>query len=141
MTQQDRSPQQTSIDTASIASQLVNVERVHINVSQEVIITTEDKVRLCLSEHLKRMEKKRGWIAPLGILMAIVLTLVTTTFKEFGLSAATWQAIFIVGAVLSGVWLVWSIREAQRSQKIEDIVAELKKDSRLKGISGQGAGT
>jgi hypothetical protein len=89
---------------------MVNVSDVHINVSQNLIITTEDKLRLCLSEHLKRMERKNSWITPLGILIAILVTLVTSTFKDVGLSADTWRAIFIIAGVLSLGWLIWSIK-------------------------------
>jgi hypothetical protein len=45
-----RPPAEVEIDTSSLTNQLVNVSSVSLNVSQNVIITTEDKVRLCLSE-------------------------------------------------------------------------------------------
>jgi hypothetical protein len=115
------------IDTELLRNIMVNVSDVHINVSQNLIITTEDKLRLCLSEHLKRMERKNSWITPLGILIAILVTLVTSTFKDVGLSADTWRAIFIIAGVLSLGWLIWSIKEAWKSEKIEDIVEELKR--------------
>jgi hypothetical protein len=132
MNEQTRPPEKAKIDTEFLASQLVNVAEVHLNVSQELIITTEDKVRICLSEHLKRMEKKHGWIAPLGIFIAIVVTFVTSTFKDIGLDAATWRAIFILAGIISFGWLVWSVKEAWRSEKLEDIVGELKKGSQIK---------
>lgn len=121
-------PAQAIINTKSLANQMVDISKVYLNVSQEVIITTEDKVRLCLSEYIKRIEKKRGWIAPLGILVAIILTFVTSTFdKTFGLEAALWKAFFIFGGLLSFGWLIFSIIQACRSKKIEDIVVELKR--------------
>jgi len=130
--EQIKPPEKVKIDTESLANQLVNVSEVYLNVSQEVIITTEDKVHLCLSKYLKRIEKKRSWITPLGILVAIVLTLVTSTFNDIGLDAPTWRAIFILGGIISLGWLVRSIKEALQSQKIEDIVGELKKGSQTK---------
>jgi hypothetical protein len=132
MNEQTSPPEKTKIDTEFIMSQLVDVSDVHLNVSQEVIITTEDKIRIALSEHLKRMEKKRGWIAPFGIFIAIVVTLVTTTFKDIGLDAATWQAIFIIVGIISFGWFVGSIKGAWQSEKLEDIVGELKKGSQVK---------
>jgi hypothetical protein len=127
MNEQVRPPETTKIDTESLANQLVNVSEVHINVSQEVVITTEDKIRLCLSEHLKQVERKRSWIAPLGITVTIVVKLVTSTFNNIGFDAATWRAMFIIGGIISFGWLVWSIKEAWQSEKLEDIVSELKK--------------
>ena len=112
---------QSTIDTGSIES-LVNVSEVHLNVSQEVIVTTEDKMRLCLSEHLKRMEKRKSWVAPLGILGAIVVTLVTSTFKDMGLDAATWKAVFIITGLISLCWLIHSVKESWNSEKMEDII-------------------
>jgi hypothetical protein len=78
------------------------------------------------------MEKKRGWIAPFGIFIAIVVTLVTTTFKDIGLDAATWQAIFIIVGIISFGWFVGSIKGALQSENLEEIVHELKKGSQVK---------
>jgi len=86
------------------------------------------------------MERRRSWIAPLGIVVTIVVTIVTSTFKDVGLSADTWYAIFIIVGFLSFVWLVWSIKEVLKSEKIEDIVEELKKGSRSKSKTGEVAG-
>ena len=122
-------PQKSDINIGS-TEDLVVVSQVHLmNLPQEVITTTEDKVRLCLSEHLKRMEKKRGWFTPLGILVALIATLITTNFKDAGLDAATWKAFFIIATVLSFGWLIYSVIKALRSEKIEDIIGELKKHS------------
>ena len=111
---------------------LVNVSDVHFNVSQEVIITTEDKIRLSLSKQLKKMEKKRSWITPLSMLISFTLILITAGFKDAGLDAATWRAIFIIADVASFVWLIYSIKDALSSVKIEDVIDGLKKDYKTK---------
>lgn len=126
---EQRPPAEIRIDNEFLGSQLVNVSHVYVNVSQAVIITTEDKLRLCLSDHLGQMEKKRSWIAPLGILVAIVLTLVTATFRKVGLSAATWQSIFIIAAVLVFGWLLLSAKKACEAEEIKDVVERIKEDS------------
>ena len=108
---------------------LVDKYKVYKNTAQEIIITTEDKVRLCLAKYKNRLEKRKGWIAPLGILIAIILALVTATFKDYGLESDVWTAIFIISAVLSFAWLVWSIFSARRSVNEEDVIAELKQGS------------
>jgi hypothetical protein len=109
---------------------LVHVSEVHMNVSQELIVTTEDKIRLSLNEHLKKMEKKKGWITPLGMLISFTLILITAGFKDTGLDAATWKAVFIIADVIAFGWLVYAIKESLSSVKIEDIIDELKKDYR-----------
>lgn len=129
---EQKSPPETRVDTRAITNQLVEVSTVNFNLSQEIIVTTKDKVENVLLRHLERMESRRCWIAPLGVLITILFTLITSTFKDYGLSADTWRAIFIVVGGLSFVWFLWSIREAMKSEKIEDIVEELRQDSSLK---------
>ncbi len=125
----NQTPQQTNIYSGSIQG-LVQISEVHFNVAQEVIVTTEDKIKLCLSEHIKTLEKKKSWIAPLGILITIIVTLTTTIFKTMWLEAATWKAIFIIGAVISGIWLIIAVVQAWNSISINDIVHQLKTDSK-----------
>jgi len=116
----------SEIEVEPITQRLARESRVHWNVAQEVITITEDKLKLCLSQYLKRAEKKRGWATPLGILLPIVLTLVTTTFKDFGLDAATWRAMFIIGGLLTFFWLVKSLSDALRALDMNDLVRQLK---------------
>lgn len=129
MNEQIKASSELQIDTAPF-EKLVNVSDIHLNVSQKMIITTEDKVRLCLLEHLNQIGRKGSWIAPLGIFIAIVTTLVTSSFKEkvLLLSADTWRAIFVIMGVLSFAWLIYASIRALRSKKI-DFVEELKKGS------------
>ena len=133
MNEQNRPPEKIKIDPQFLEKQTVNipVSGVHTNVAQELIVITEDKVHLCLSKYLKRI-RKGSWIAPLCILITIVGTLVTSSFKDtLSLSANTWLAFFIFGGLLCFVWLVCSIIQTLKSKKeediIEDIVAELKR--------------
>lgn len=127
MNEERRPPQQANIDISSIMLQLATYSEVYLNLPQAAIITTEDKILVCLSKHLRRMERKRSWMTPLGIFVAIAATFVTSTFKDFGLDAAYWYAIFFFGALLSLGWLVVSVIAAFKSGKPEDIVDELKK--------------
>jgi hypothetical protein len=132
MNNDKKPPQQTNINIGGIEG-LVDVSEVHLNVSQEVIVTTEDKIRLCLSEHLGKMEKRKSWITPLGILLTIIVTLSTSNFIDKLFKAATWQAVFVIAGVISLIWLIYAIKDALKSEKVEDIVAELKKDSKSIG--------
>src|SRR5215470_4681281 len=83
------------------------IQRVDTNVTQQIIVTTADKARLCLIESLHRMERRRAWIAPAGILVTLVVVFPTTTFQDFiGLSKEYWRAIFSVATVATFIWLV-----------------------------------
>ncbi len=63
--------------------QCLSAEKLHINVDQTVIVTTEDKLELCLNKHLKKAERKTTWFAPGGIFLAVLATLLTTSFNNF----------------------------------------------------------
>ncbi|MGD1120248.1 MAG: hypothetical protein ABR886_12340 [Dehalococcoidales bacterium] len=96
---------------------------------QDVITTTEDKVRLTLSDYLKKMEKKKAWLTPMGLLISFTLTLMMSGFKNFGLSADTWKAIFIIGDIIFFIWLVYAVIQSFQSVKMDDVITELKKHS------------
>lgn len=116
-------------DDHGINKELIKDLKVHTNLAQDIVVTTEDKIRICLMNHLNKIEKKNSWIAPAGILVTIIIALLTTTFKNFYLSADTWVAIFIIGAGLSCVWLISCLRYIFISVKIDDVIEELKKGS------------
>jgi len=122
-------PQEARINIGS-TKDLETVSELYLtSLPQDVITTTEDKVRLTLADYLKKMEKKKSWLTPLGLMISFTLTLMTSSFKDLGLSAATWKAIFIIGVIGAFIWLIYSIIEASRSVKIEDVISELKKHS------------
>jgi len=99
------------------------------NLPQDVITTTEDKVRLVLSDYLKKMEKKRGWLTPMSLLISFTLTLMMSGFKNWGLSADTWKAIFIIGDIVFFIWLIYAVIQSFQSVKMDEVIAELKKHS------------
>ena len=106
---------------------------IYENVTQEVVITTSDRIRLCLIRHREDLRAQKDWIAPLGVLLALVAALVAADFKDFlGVKAEVWQALFILGSLASFTWLVFTAVRAIRlhgSGGIETILAELKEGS------------
>jgi len=114
------SEQRISID------QLVAIDRITLNVSQFVIVTTEDKVRLCLDSYEKRSQNKFKWIAPAGILLTLILSLLTAEFNDFMFSSDTWKAIFVLLSVGAVVWLFWSVLMLRNCVTIEHLIDELK---------------
>ncbi|HXG53370.1 MAG TPA: hypothetical protein VNN77_18385 [candidate division Zixibacteria bacterium] len=120
-----------SIDTKSIADQIARDTKVHMNLGQDAIVITEDRVRLVLMTHLRKLEQKRGWIAPLGLLVAIVTAFATATFRDaFGLKATTWEAIFVLSGVASLVWTIIAMVIAVRAPSVDDVVSEMKREAK-----------
>jgi hypothetical protein len=115
----------------AVANDLIQQNsRYYTNIGQKIILTTEDKIWLCLHEHLSKIEKRKGWISPLSILLAIITVFFTTDFKSFlSIKAETWEALFLLGLILSAVWLLYAIIQAIRSPTIQNIVDEIKLNS------------
>jgi hypothetical protein len=129
MSNEKTPPQKPGINTESTENLVVASELLLMNLPPEVIATTADKVRLCLTVNLNKIEKKQRWITPLSILIVILVALISSNFKDMGFDASTWKAIFIIAGIGSFGWLLYSLKEAFCSVKIEDIINELKKDS------------
>ena len=130
-------------DQRKLVEQLVSVDRIAFNVSQTVVVTTEDKIRLALDSYLKDAKRRTEWIAPLGLLVAVLAALITATFNDFILSAATWRAIFVLVGIGSFIWLVWGLLAIRKNATIDELIDELKAESKrsdsetVDGIDGK----
>lgn len=113
-------------ERAVLISQLVEVDELHLNISQQVIVTTQDKLELCLNKYLKKSEKKKEWLTPFGLLVAIVIVFVSANFKEFIFAKETWEAIFIILGIGSFFWFTITIKNAFNSIDVKNIIEELK---------------
>jgi hypothetical protein len=106
------------------------ITAIHRYTGQELIEITEDKLRLILLEHVSQIEAKKSWISPLGILIAVITTLCTCTFKDaLYLEAAVWKAIFILITIASAIWLVRSIYVCCTATTINDVIETIKQRS------------
>ena len=109
-----------------LTQELVTFEQVRVNVSQTLIIATEDRMNLWLMGVISRIKKQSEWVAPLGLVIAITLTLTTTSFNNFLLPSATWHAIFVIVDVLAFLWLAISLRHLRKPLVIADEIEQLK---------------
>lgn len=120
----------TSILQETINKEILEKSKVHLNLEEGFIITTEDKIKLCLIRYLKGLEKKNSWITPLGLLITVIVTFLTTDFKDWLFSKYTWQAIFLISGAIFFVWLIFAFFVLCKTKTIEDIVEEIKKSSK-----------
>ena len=127
------SQQTTLVSDTAASEQFLRVAEVYVNASQKVLVTTEDRLKLRLVEHARRVETSNGWIAPLGIFAALVTSLATADFRSFIFPAATWQAFFLFAAVASGIWLFRAVWVAVRTRTdVDTLIAEIKIDEPVK---------
>lgn len=99
--------------------------------SQNVIETTEDKLRLYLIEHRRAVASRQKWAAPATLLFTLITALVTTDFKEeaIGIAGSTWKSFFMLASVATVFWLVrslWSIYHQYQKGEIDFVIDELK---------------
>lgn len=112
-----------------LKSDKVQVSRVHGDLSQEVICTTQDRLWKRLTQYIKRAEASRDWMAPGGVVLAISMTLVTCEFRHVGLSADSWKAVFWIVLVAAFVWLVVTLLKLYRRMSIEELIDRIKAGS------------
>jgi hypothetical protein len=100
------------------AQQLYQGSTYHDNTKQTVITITEDKLRNYLLEFCRWSGVRSGWIAPLGIVITIITSLVTLDFvTRFGKSGDFWCALFGFCGLGTTIWLVITIIRAVRYWK------------------------
>ena len=104
------------------------VSQVHLNVSQDLIVITEDKLRIHLTRSRDVAEKRKTWITPLGIFLALLLPLGTANFKDFILKGSTWEAMVLIGVIASVIWLIYELRTCQKSETIDQLIERIKKE-------------
>lgn len=105
------------------------INAIHDNTGQELIKITSDKLELILERHLKNLERRKEWIAPLSLLLAIITTFCTANFKDAILSADTWRAAFVLLGLASCYWLCQSIWAYLRAPAIGDLMEKIKQGS------------
>ena len=114
----------------SFGAEFIQNSKFHINLSQDVIVITEDRFRLCLQSHANRLTAKERWVAPVSLLVALGIVFPTAEFKQFIFPPSTWQAIFAICTVGAALWSVISIwRAVGTDSKLDTLVDEVKRSS------------
>ena len=115
------------------------IKNVAMNVGQDIIVITRDRVELCLLKNAAGLEQRRAWLVPFGILLSLLLALVTsdphdwlTVPKEF------WRAVFVLLAVASLAWLVVAAIKATKAKTVDDLLQQLQAESREQTSVGMG---
>jgi hypothetical protein len=138
MSTSPESPGNAMILREAVNKEIAQTSRVVMNVSQETLVISVDKVRLCLLEHISLLEKRKDWIAPASIVISIIATLATSTFKDAWLDAATWRAVFVVALILSVCWSLKTIYDALKAPTLDDVISKLKQASSASVVASSG---
>ena len=97
------------------------VIEVNKNINQKLIVVTHDKTLLCLRRNLKKLGKAE-WMAPLSTVTTILVTLITSDFRNaIWLGPAEWKAMFVISGLLATGWLAYTARKALRTKGIDEV--------------------
>ena len=100
---------------------------IHVNLEQQMIITTEDRLRLHLNELLDATKYRQQWQAPAGMLITELTAVVAANFHEtFGISGGQWENFFrtlIVGTIF---WLLVVLIRGRGASSADSLIARLK---------------
>jgi protein-S-isoprenylcysteine O-methyltransferase Ste14 len=113
----------------SLIPSSIKIDKVYNNLSQEVIITTTEKLKNVLLEHLKYLERRKDWIAPASLTMTLITVFATTDFKKQFFSADSWCGFFMFCLFCVIIWLIITIIHAVNAKSTDDIIEAIKKDS------------
>jgi hypothetical protein len=121
-----------AVYSTEVSSRIAQETKTHYNLGQDVLVTTEDKIRIVLTKCAANIESRKAWIAPAGILVTIITAYLNTTFKDTILKAAVWEALFILAALGCFGWLLLTLIRLKKVATVDNIIAEIKKSSAQK---------
>lgn len=113
---------------------IVSQITVHHNLSQEIIVTNADKVKILLNDHHCIVKKKIEWINPVGIFLSVLTTIITAKFEDytFGMKPEFWAAIFYLALASTFVWssiLIYNAIKYRNKGTIDGFIEKLKINS------------
>lgn len=104
--------------------------KIFSNLDQEVIEITSDRLKIILSEYFSQVRNSQEWGTYLGIMLTVLATLLTATFKNFAsIDASSWQAMFLLVLLVSAYKFVRSLIVYFRLRALDAVIAEIKNES------------
>lgn len=86
------------------------IDKRRVNTKSDLIEITEDKLENILLKHIEKLSIRRAWIVPLSLFATILLANLTSNFTEkFGVTGSTWEALYMLLSIGSGIWLIVSL--------------------------------
>ncbi|MEV7661810.1 hypothetical protein [Paenarthrobacter sp. NPDC089316] len=116
-------PPRTVPGDLNLVHHIAESANVVMNVRTDYVVTTRDKIEIALRRKLPEFLGRSAWVAPLTLLIGLIAAIITSDFQDFmGVDDEVWSTVFVVGAVLAGVWLIRSFVQFFKSAKMEDVL-------------------
>jgi hypothetical protein len=105
----------------------LNQSAVHVNLGQQVIIVTEDRLRQDLRELSDSTRHRQDWRAPAGMLITEMAALATSSFHDaIRISAQQWQSVFQMLIVVTVLWLLVALIRGRHAFTADSLIEKLK---------------
>jgi hypothetical protein len=113
----------------SFGDDLVRQAKLHFNWGGDLIVTSEDALRVCLRDYGDRAVDRERWIAPVSLFLTLLTVFASARFhSNFVFPAATWEAIYAICTAGSGIWAVGAVAKALKTPLGEDqFIASVKR--------------
>ena len=129
------------LDQEDLKSEVI----IHKNLTQDVLLTTEDKMRLALIEYRDVLTARSEWLSAAVLVLSFLSSLLLSNFKDVGpISAATWQAIyfiFLVLAIVRFLNIVIKMYQYRKRARIDFVIDKIKQtdgaNQKIKKMSQQ----
>ena len=101
---------------------------IHKNLTQDVLVTTEDKMKLTLIEYRETLASRSEWLGAATLAFSFLSTLLLTTPKNTGpISGSTWQAVYFIFFLLAFARFVNILVKMYKNRKRATINYVIKK--------------
>lgn len=128
-----KDPERRPDTSIELADHVLSHSHISVNVGQEFIATTVDKLELCLIRHQHALQLRDRWVAPAGILATVLPAVLGADFTTLlGIEGAMWQALYTVAAVASAIWLLAALVNLARSRKrrgVAFVISEIRRSN------------
>ncbi|CAI0965248.1 Uncharacterised protein [Serratia proteamaculans] len=103
----------------------IPVEKISENLSTHIIKTNEDKLRNILDKYERKIAKKGKVVTHLSVAMTLLISLLTSDFKEFiTIPATVWRGLFILGFIASVIIALFMMCR-QKTPSVNDLINEI----------------
>jgi hypothetical protein len=106
---------------------------IHKNLTQDVLVITEDKMKLTLLEYKNILSASAEWFSASTTVLSFLAALLLTNFKDVGpLTAETWQAIYFMFFVISLARFINVLYKMYRNRKkanVDYVIRKLKQSN------------
>ncbi|WP_181135326.1 hypothetical protein [Pantoea ananatis] len=110
----------------NLNTRTIEVDEISSNIKSSLIEVSEDKLLLILNNYSQNISKSKSWITYLSIGFTILISLLTSDFKNFaGIDAGAWKGLFIIGLIICLLCTIYSLFAHSRPS-IDSVVTEIK---------------